>query len=160
MAEVNETRLPGVGVRYDFSTADGSRVGVLVHRTGRRELLVYGREDPDSCQAVLRLDAADTRTLVELLGGTQVSEELRAMQQVEGLTIDWLAIPGSSPWVGRSLRDAAVRSITGVSVVAIVRDDATVPAPEPDFVLEANDIAVVVGTAAGIDQLAAVLSRG
>jgi K+:H+ antiporter subunit KhtT len=160
MAEVNETRLPGVGVRYDFTTADGSRVGVLVHRTGRRELLVYGREDPDACQAVLRLDAADTHTLVDLLGGSQVSEELAAMQQLEGLTIDWLRIPATSPWVGRSLRDAAVRSITGVSVVAVVRGDTTIPAPEPDFVLDADDIAVVVGTPAGIDQLVSLLRGG
>jgi len=159
MAEVNETRLPGVGVRYDFTTADGSRVGVLVHRTGRRELLVYGWEDPDACQAMLRLDTDDTHTLVDLLGGSQVSEELAAMQQLEGLTIDWLRVPSTSPWVGRSLREAAVRSNTGVSVVAVVRGEATIPAPEPDFVLEADDIAVVVGMTAGIGQFASILNR-
>jgi TrkA domain protein len=158
MAEVNETRLPGVGVRYDFTTAEGSRVGVLVHRSGRRELLVYGREDPDACQAVLRLDTDDTHTLVDLLGGSEVSKELAAMQQLEGLTIDWLGISGTSPWVGRSLRDAAVRSITGVSVVAVVRDDETIPAPEADFTLAADDIAVVVGPPEGIDQLVSLLS--
>jgi TrkA domain protein len=157
MSEVNETRLPGVGVRYDFTTADGSRVGVLVHRTGRRELLVYGREDPDACQAVLRLETDDTRTLVDLLGGSQVSEELAAMQQLEGLTIDWLRVPAASPWVGRSLREAAVRSITGVSVVAVVRGEVTIPAPEPGFVLEADDTAVVVGTTAGIRQFTSLL---
>ena len=158
MAEVNETRLPGVGVRYDFTTADGSRVGVLVHRSGRRELLIYGREDPDACRAVLRLGPDDTHTLVDLLGGSEVNKELAAMQQLEGLTIDWLPIPATSPWVGRSLREAAVRSITGVSVVAVVRGEATIPAPEADFTLAADDIAVVVGPPEGIDQLVSLMS--
>jgi TrkA domain protein len=81
------------------------------------------------------------------------------MQQLEGLTIDWVRIPATSPWVGRSLRAAAVRSITGVSVVAVVWGDTTIPAPEPDFVLEADDTAVVVGTPAGINELTSLLRR-
>ena len=36
MAEVIETKLPGIGVRYDFRSASGTPVGVLVHRSGRR----------------------------------------------------------------------------------------------------------------------------
>jgi TrkA domain protein len=155
MTEVNETRLPGVGIRYDFETADGVRVGVLVHRTGRREVLVYGQHDPDACQAVLRLDIEETRTLVELLGGSQVNEELAAMQQIEGLAIDWVKITPKSALADRSLRDAAIRSTTGVSVVAVVRDDTTIAAPEPDFVLAAGDTVVVVGTAEGINKLTA-----
>ncbi len=64
MAEVRETELPGVGVRNDFVTGTGQRVGVLVHTTGRRELLVYGDEDPDACRVVLEVgedDAVDDR---------------------------------------------------------------------------------------------------
>jgi K+/H+ antiporter YhaU regulatory subunit KhtT len=45
MPEVYETRLPGVGVRHDFTTAEGERVAVLTHRGGRRELAVYERDD-------------------------------------------------------------------------------------------------------------------
>jgi len=37
MAGVIETKLPGIGVRYDFRTAAGVAVGVLVHRSGRRD---------------------------------------------------------------------------------------------------------------------------
>ena len=31
MTEVSETQLPGVGVRLEFTAADDSRVGVVVH---------------------------------------------------------------------------------------------------------------------------------
>jgi TrkA domain protein len=157
MADVQETQLPGVGVRYDFVTSEGEHVGVLVHRGGRRELLLYDRDDPDSCRAVIRLERDDTRTLADLLGASHVSEKLAAMQHIEGLTIDWLTLSPATAAVGRTLRDAALRSETGVSIVAIVRGDETVPAPAPDFTLEPGDTAVVVGTPEGIERLAALL---
>jgi TrkA domain protein len=160
MRDVQETQLPGVGIRYDFVTSDGERIGVLVHRSGRRELFLYDRDDPDSCRAVVRLDPEDTRTLADLLGASHVSERLAAMQQIEGLAIDWVTIPPTSKAVGRTLRDAALRTETGVSIVAVVRGNETVPAPGPDFTLEPGDTAVVVGTPEGIERLASLLHEG
>ncbi|HUF33282.1 MAG TPA: cation:proton antiporter regulatory subunit [Acidimicrobiales bacterium] len=161
MAEVRETKLPGVGVRHDFVTSEGERIGVLVHRTGRRELLVYDREDPDSCRQVVHLDGDDTRTLSEVLGSSPVSEALGELQQeVEGLTIDWITVEDASTAVGRTLRDAALRARTGVSIVAVLRKGETIPSPGPDFVLEGGDTAVTVGTAAGTQDLTNLLHHG
>jgi TrkA domain protein len=157
MAEVERTSLPGVGVRYDFVTRAGERIGVLVHRTGRREILVYDSEDRDSCRAVIRLEPGEATTLTELLGTSQISEQLAAMQQIEGLAIDWLSVAASSACADRSLRDSALRELTGVSIVAVVRGDETIPAPDPDFRLEPGDSVVAVGTAPGIAQLFALL---
>jgi TrkA domain protein len=70
MADVTETKLPGVGARYDFLTASGQRVGVLVHRTGTRDLLVYSTRDPSSCERTIELDQEDAQTLAELLGAS------------------------------------------------------------------------------------------
>ncbi len=161
MAQVAETPLPGVGVRYDFVTTAGDRVGVLVHRTGRRELLLYDSADPDACGRVVRLDADDTHTLAELLGGNQVSEHLAALQQdIEGLTIDWLPVGARSACSGCTLREAALRSTTGVSIVAVVRGDETIPAPGGDFRLLPGDTAVAVGTPEGIKELFHLLQSG
>jgi hypothetical protein len=38
---VSETPLPGIGVRYEFVTEDGARLGVIHHRTGVRELVLF-----------------------------------------------------------------------------------------------------------------------
>src|SRR5919108_6405018 len=101
MAEVTETQLPGVGVRHEFTTVAGERLAVLSHRTGRREIAVYDRADPDACSTVLHLNPDDTRTLAELLGASPVSEAVSAVQQrLEGLAIDWVTIPAGSPVVG------------------------------------------------------------
>jgi TrkA domain protein len=158
MPDVTEIQLPGIGVRHEFTTTGGERVGVLSHRTGRRELVVYDADDPDRCTTMLHLSADDTRTLAELLGATQVSEALTAVQQrVEGLAIDWVTIPARSRLVGTSLGEGAFRSKTGVSIVAVARGDTTIAAPGPDLVFEAGDVAVAVGTPHGLAQLQGLL---
>jgi TrkA domain protein len=161
VSEVEETQLPGVGVRYDFVTSEGDRIGVLAHRTGRRELLVYDTSDPDACRNVVRLGADDTHTLAELLGTSQVSERLSELQQhIEGLTIDWLPVEANSACAGRTLREAALRTETGVSIVAVVRGEETIAAPSGDFALQRGDTAVAVGTPEGIKELFRLLQQG
>ncbi len=158
MPEVTETQLPGVGVRHEFTTAEGERVGVLSHRSGRREVLVYDRKDPDACSTVVHLSREDTRTLAELLGATQVSEALMAVQQrLEGLAIDWVNMPAGSRFVGATIADGKFRTRTGVSIVAVLRGETTVPAPGPEFAFEPGDVAVAVGTPEGLTQLEELL---
>jgi TrkA domain protein len=158
MPDVTETQLPGIGVRHEFVTAGGERVGVLSHRTGRRELVVYDRDDPDRCTTVLHLSADDTRTLAELLGATQVSEALTAVQQrVEGLAIDWVTVAPGSRLVGSTLGEGRFRARTGVSIVAVGRGASTIAAPGPDLRFEAGDVAVAVGTPEGVAQLRGLL---
>ena len=158
MADITETQLPGVGVRHDFVTAEGDRVGVLTHRNGRRELLLYDRDDPDECVTVIHLSTGDTRTLAELLGASQVSEAVAAVQQqVEGLAIDWIAVPAHSAFVGSTIAHGRFRTRTGASVIAVLRGATTIPAPEPDFVFDAGDVVVGVGTSEGLNELRALL---
>ncbi|MEY2965964.1 MAG: hypothetical protein RLY50_14, partial [Actinomycetota bacterium] len=74
--EIFETALPGVGVRYEFDTEHGRRLGVLVHRDGNRDVLVYCEDDIDSCNESLRLTPSESASMVELLGGTKITERL------------------------------------------------------------------------------------
>ena len=61
--EIQETALPGVGLRHDFTTRAGRQLGVVTHRTGRRDLLLYDRHDPDATQEVIRLTQEEADTL-------------------------------------------------------------------------------------------------
>jgi TrkA domain protein len=160
MAEISETKLPGLGIRYEFTTRRGSRLGVVHHRTGRRELLIYEPEDPDTCRDVVALDEDDSRTLAELLGGSRVEEALDRLQAVEGLAIDWLPVDESGPFAGKTIGDTQARTRTGVSVVAIIRGEGAIPAPGPDHPLQSGDTLLVVGTPRGIEELAVLLRTG
>jgi TrkA domain protein len=153
MTEVTETRLPGVGVRHEFTTTSGERLAVLSHRTGRREIAVYDKSDPDRCSTVLHLSRDETHTLAELLGGSPVSEAVAAVQQLEGVAIDWIRIRPGAGQAAATIGEGRLRTRTGASVVALVRGDATFPAPGPEVALEVGDLVVAVGTPDGLRRL-------
>ena len=151
MTVVKETKLPGVGVKHDFRTDDGRDVGVLVHKDGRRDIVVYDAVDPDSCSMQVSLAEGDARTLAEMLGVSQVNAAVEAVQQeVEGLAIEWLTIEPTSPLAGKTIGDGAFRTKTGVSIVAVIRGQTPHPAPGPEFDLEPHDVIVSVGTVEGL----------
>lgn len=158
MSDVQETRLPGVGVRHDFETRTGRRVGVIAHHAGHRELLVYDERDPDRCRETVRLNEHDAHTLAELLGAAQVKTSVDAIQQsVEGLTIDWIPIRARSAAAGRTIGEMQLRERTGVTIIAVIRDGETVPSPGPDQTLDSDATAVVVGTPEKIAEAFTVL---
>jgi TrkA domain protein len=160
MSKIEETRLPGVGVRFDFVSEQGQRVGVVHHRGGRREIFVCPADDPDSAWMVLDLNDDDAHTLVEVLGVSPVIEEISQLQQVEGLAMDWLPVMPSSPYASKTIGDARIRTRTGASVVAVIRGDNPFPAPGPEFELAPNDMLVVVGTAVGVESVKTILATG
>jgi TrkA domain protein len=154
MADVQETHLPGIGVRFDFPTSTGTRVGVLVHKTGRRELLVYQQEDPDECAISVDLARDEARTLAEMLGASRIIEQLDNLrQEVDGLSIDWITIDENAEWANRTLSEAAIHTQTGVSIVAMITANGPIVAPGAGDVLRPGTTIVAVGLAEGIRKL-------
>jgi TrkA domain protein len=158
MTEITEVKLPGLGARYKFTTQEGKRVGVVSHRSGRKELYLADPGDPDAFKRMLGLSDKDARTLAELLGGSRVAEELAQLQhRIEGRAIDWLPLRDDSPYVDHRIGEARIRSRTGVSVIAVLRDEHAIPAPGPELGLEAGDYLVVVGTTRRIEEVVELL---
>jgi TrkA domain protein len=81
VARIEETRLPGIGLRHDFTTTSGARIGMVTYRDGRRELLIFDERDPDECRATVGLSEDDARALADLLGGSQVIEHLEGLER-------------------------------------------------------------------------------
>lgn len=159
MLEIHETRLPGVGMRLEFVGKDGARVGVIIHRSGRRDLIVCSPHDPDVCQELLSLDEEETHALIEALGASHVTEEAARLQlALGGLAIDWVGVSSSSGCAGRTLHEIEHMDPTRASVVAVVREAQTIASPPSTFMLQPGDTAVLVGTREGVDALAGLLS--
>ena len=159
--DVELTRLPGIGTKQEFVTGDGRRVGVLTHRDGHRELLLAARDDPDSCAATVPMTEAECNALGTLLGAPNLVAQLQDQQrEVEGVNTAQFPIASGSPFAGRALGDTAMRTRTGTSIVAVVRDHVVSPSPRPDFVFAAGDLVVIVGTGEGLKQAAEILENG
>lgn len=149
MQEIQETALPGVGVRYSFTSSGGKRLTVLHHRSGRREVFIEAPDDPDASRQVLDLDERDSRILGELLGGSRVVPEFQRLEQtIGGLALDWLTVEAGSSAAGRSIGELAVRRSFGVTIVSVLRGDDQLPNPGGEAQLEAGDIVVVIGSPA------------
>jgi TrkA domain protein len=157
--EIFETSLPGIGVRYEFDTSRGRRIGVLVHRDGRRELLIYCKGDEDSCSEAIDLDTGESAALVELFGGTRITERLSDLRhEVQGLAIEWVDVSTTSPLVNRTIGDGKIRTQTNASVVAVIRGDESIPGPGPDFQFQVGDVALVTGSHEGVAMAARLIA--
>jgi TrkA domain protein len=161
MADVRRVKLPGVGVLHTFVTDDGGKVGVIAHRSGHSDLITFSdtfvasepsssslndEDGSDATKVSLRLSEDEAHTLAELLGGTQITESLTALDQIPGLSIDWFRVDYEDYIAGQPLGNPAERGIVGLTVVAVVRGESANPAPSPDFRVFPGDTLVVAGS--------------
>lgn len=156
--DVQETPLPGIGLRHDFTTEEGQRLGLVSHRSGRRDVLLYDPRDPDAPRESVSLTPDEAEALATLLGTARITRALSALpDQVAGLVVEWLALASTSPYAGRTLGETRARTRTGASVVALVRGGVVEPSPGPEHDLRAGDTLVVVGTPEGVRGVTSLL---
>ncbi|GAA2737950.1 cation:proton antiporter regulatory subunit [Actinocorallia aurantiaca] len=157
--DVEQTALPGIGLRHEFTTRAGRRVGVVSYRTGRRDLVIYDKADPDRACETVKLNDEEADALVELLGAPRIVQRLNDLhREVEGLVS--LQVPVSSRWDGKTMGSAQIRTQTGASIVAVVRSGEVNASPLPDFVLRERDVAVVVGSPETTEAAGQILASG
>lgn len=75
--------------------------------------------------------------------GDLLAQLERASRQIE---TEWVRLPENSSLEGRTIGDLGVRTQTGASIVAIVRDDLVLAGPGPEARFEPGDLVGVLGT--------------
>jgi TrkA domain protein len=160
-SELRETRLPGVGVKYTLPLVGGARLSVILHNDGQRELYYFGHGDEEP-RAVIRLDDNEARQLGAVIGGAyerpKIVEELE--MALGELNIEWVTVPDSSPWIGKSLGECAFRRKTGVTVIAILREPEPVSGAQAEDRIQQGDTLVTVGKAGQYGEFRRLLANG
>jgi TrkA domain protein len=152
--DLEETLLPGVGVRYRLRTRAGELLGIVVRREGAAEVSLYDRRDPDRARSVLRLEPEEVDAVAEVLGAPRLTQRFADLsREVPGLESGRFPIREGSRFSGRPLGDTRARTLTGCSVVAIVRDTDVLPSPGPADTLHPGDVLVAIGSARGLQEL-------
>lgn len=145
---VYEADLPGVGKKFEIELDDDVRLVIVIHNTGRRE--VFLREDPDAdSEKLFELSDDLARQVGTILEGAYFQPvKAGTLDTVigEDTVIDWIQIDEGAAIIGQTLRDAQIRQATGVSVIAIQRQDETITNPDPDITIRDSDTFVVLGT--------------
>jgi TrkA domain protein len=160
-SELRETRLPGVGVKFSFTTANGSRVAVIQHTDGMRELYVFSDRDDEEPE-VVQLEDDEARQLGAVLGGAyerpKIVEELEMV--LGELAIEWVPVPPDSPAIGRTLAESAFRQRVGITIIAILRKPEPVVGAQPTDMIQAGDTLVTVGKLGQYPAFRRLLAEG
>ncbi|WP_277555526.1 cation:proton antiporter regulatory subunit [Halobaculum limi] len=155
---ITETELPGVGRRYTASFPDGSQFVIVHGNDGRRRTYWRGDRDGDS-EPLFELTESQARKVAELFEGSYFTPVAADLDEAfEDAPIRWVEVGADSPLAGRTIREARLRTETGVSVLGIRRDDGLISNPDPDTRIEGGDTLVVVGTGDAYDELSRFLS--
>ncbi|MFL0460115.1 cation:proton antiporter regulatory subunit [Kytococcus sedentarius] len=158
---VRESVLPGVGIRYEMTTRNGRTLVVVVHRDGVADLCAFSAEDPDRAQDTLHLTLEESDAVADMLGSTRVTKHFADLSaEVPGLESARLTIERGSPFDGATLGDTRARTLTGCSVVAVVRGESVMTAPTPSQDLLAGDVLVAIGAESGLVELSDLLGSG
>src|SRR5918998_6515707 len=159
--DLQETRLPGIGTKFTIRTGQGCRLAVIQHNDGRRELYFFRSAGDDEPRAVIELDDDEARQLGAVLGGAY--ERPKIVEDLEmalgELTIEWIPVPDTSPWIGKSLAEAGFRAKAGITVIAILREPEPVTGALPDDVIQEGDTLVTVGKAGAYSAFLKMLAE-
>jgi TrkA domain protein len=159
--DVKEVLLPGVGLRYEFTSHKGDRIGIIARRGGDFDVVLYAPDDPDRARPVLRLTDEEADTVAQILGAPRIAERFTELtREVPGLEAGQVHIRPGSPFAGRPLGDTHARTRTGASIVAIVRDEDVLASPGPAETLNERDVLIVIGTQEGIAGVEQIVDKG
>lgn len=153
--------LPSIGVRYEFTSHDGERIGIIARRSGEFDVVRYARDDPDRAQPIFHFTDEEADAVAQILGAPRIAERFTELtRELPGLEAGQVHIRAGSPFADRPLGDTRARTRTGASIVAIVRNDVVLASPGPAETLRADDVLVVVGTEDGIAQVVQLVDNG
>ncbi|SDL91944.1 TrkA domain protein [Halogranum gelatinilyticum] len=144
---IYESDLPGVGKKHEIELGDGSRLVIVTHNTGRRE--VYKRPTPDDdSERLFELSDDLARQVGTILEGAyfQPVKSERIETLLGGNTVlEWVDVDEGSTIAGKTLAETDVRRQFGISIIAIQRGPDTIPSPGGNTTIETGDTLVVLG---------------
>src|SRR4029453_18256458 len=159
--DLREARLPGVGVKYGFRLDAGGRISLILHNHGKRELYWFRRADEEPVE-VITPDDDEARQLGAVLGGAyQRPKIVEDLEMALGeLSIEWVAVPDTSPLIGKTLAEAALRAKTGITIIAFLREPEPVSGAQPNDMIQQGDTLVTVGKAGQYGAFHRMLEQG
>lgn len=159
--DVKEVLLPGVGLRYEFTSHNGERIGIVARRGGDFDVVLYGPDDPDQARPVFHLTDDEAEAVAQILGAPRIVERFTELsREVTGLETRQVHIVAGSPFVDHPLGETRARTRTGASIVAIVRNEEVLASPGPAEMLHARDVLIVIGTEDGIAGVEQIIDKG
>lgn len=138
--------LSSVGTKYEIETPDG-KVAVVFLETGKIQLYILERSCDKPC--CVTLTAEEARRIGSILSGSILEREEEGVElSLPGfaelrIAVHTYTIP--KKLAGKSIGELKVRSVTGATIIAVLKKGKTIISPSPETVLEQGDKVVVIG---------------
>jgi TrkA domain protein len=144
---VYESDLPGVGKKFEIELDDDTRLVMVIHNTGKRE--VFRRTDEEDSEKLFELSDRLARQVGTILEGAYfqpVATDTTETVLDDDSLLEWVKVLDSSELVGKTLAELDFRNETGASVVAIQREETTKSNPDPETTIRGEDTLIIIGT--------------
>ena len=145
--DIREVTLPGVGKKYVMGLRTGGNLAVVVKPDGERQMYHFLEDEDRPCD-VIKVDEEEAQQISNLLGKPMVAApDLEKLELALGaMEIEWVELEPASPLVGRTLSNFPLRTETGASIVAIMRDEQAIPNPDITTEFKAKDTVLLIGS--------------
>lgn len=154
--------LPGIGKKISLLTAEGSKIVLVIHHSGKRDMYFFTDCDEDEPDFSLTLTAEETREMgAQLLGATYQPADIDKMKLFRNQTmIEWVEISSKSSLVNKSIGESHIRQQTGVTIMGVIRGEEVIASPGVGTVLLAGDTLMTFGKSEQVAQFAALCNDG
>jgi len=154
---MNESELPGVGIKYWLDLQSGKRLTIIRHESGRYEVAfsIPDNEIPEYFTEFEEEEAIDVGTVLAQKVHQRIVEKMDVL--IKNLIIEWFKVPNN--FQSKTIGDIQIRKRTGVSVVAILREKETIPGPGPQDNVLPSDVLLIVGKRESIESFKRLFSN-
>jgi len=148
--QIRQMDIPKIGEKYTLKTDAGSRAIIIFYRSGKREFYFMGK-DAEEPSLGLHLKDEEARVIGALLLGIDShfspdSEAKETRDLHSNILVEWLDLAAESKLVNKSIAEAKVRSVTGVTIIGIERKGDVIGSPDIHEKLHAGDRFMVTGS--------------
>lgn len=143
---------------------------VMSARALNTKLLIIARADEDAAMRKLHKAGADQVINAYAIAGQRlvnmvlkpvtidfISKTLQSSES--GIGILEFAVPATSSFINKSLRELELRPRCGVTIVAVIRDNASLANPTADLIIEAGDHLIILGSHPQFERLKQLASE-
>jgi TrkA domain protein len=139
--------LPGIGTKYELESESGETIAIIRTASGRMQLYMLTRDCPAPC--VAELTESEGRRLGSIFSGAVMESEKErveiAFSTLSDLRISVHTYTIRKNLAGKCIGELQIRTRTGVTVVAVSRNEKSIVNPPPATVFEEGDTVVAIG---------------
>lgn len=141
-----ETDLPGIGKKYTLQLANKQDIAIIIHLSGKREIFYFNDPDEDP-QFHFVMNEDEAQLVGSILLGSYFKPEQEQQKELlmDKLSIEWLTIENNCSLIGKSILQSEIRKLTGVTIIAIIRNKESIINPMPEEIIKEKDTLVIVG---------------